>query len=232
MDPLKGTHPVQRTTRTLTTAALTAGILLWGGWSASEMRAQAPAPRTAPATMPLKGTWTIDPFHSNVSFAIKHMGLATIRGRFDEFAGTIVADSDHPEKASVQVTIKTASIDTDIPARDEHLRNPDFFDAAKYPEITFRSSRVEKTQNGFVAHGTLVMHGVSREVSLPFRLGGPVKDPRAGSRLGVETRVRLNRQDYGLKYHQVLDNGVLALANDVNVAISLEAVPAKSAEAK
>lgn len=224
---------MQRKTRTLTlAAALTAGSLLWSGWSASEMRAQAPPPSIAPATMPLKGTWTIDPLHSNVSFAIKHMGLATIRGRFDEFAGTIVADNDNPEKASVQVTIKTASIDTDIAARDAHLRTPDFLDVAKYPEITFRSSRVEKAPNGFVAHGTLAMHGVSREISLPFRLGGPVKDPRAGSRLGVETRVRLNRQDYGLKYHQVLDNGVLALANDVNVAISLEAVPAKSPEGK
>ena len=223
---------MQPTTRTLTfaAAAMAAGLCILGGWSAPETRAQAPAP-AAPAAPPLTGDWTIDPLHSNISFGIRHMGLATIRGRFDEFAGSIKADAD-PEKSSVQVTIKTASIDTDIPKRDDHLRSPDFFDAEKYPEITFRSSRVEKAQNGFVAHGTLTMHGVSREIALPFRLAGPIRDPRAGGRIGVESRVRLNRHDYGIKYHQVLDNGALALANDVNIAISLEAVPAKSENAR
>lgn len=217
---------MQRTTRTLTTAAaMAAGILLLGGWTASETLAQAPAAG-------LTGTWAIDPVHSNVSFAIKHMGLALIRGRFDEFGGTIVADAANPEKSSVQVTIKTASIDTDVKMRDDHLRNADFLDAEKYPEITFKSSRIEKAQNGFVAHGTLTMHGVSKEIALPFRVAGPVKHPQAGTRMGVETRVRLNRQDYGIKYHQVLDNGVLALANDVSIAISLEAVAPKADAAK
>ena len=217
---------MQRMTKSLTFAAATAaGILLLGGWSASETRAQAPA-----AT--LTGTWAIDPVHSNVSFGIKHLGLALIRGRFDEFAGTIVADAANPEKSSVQVTIKTASIDTGVKMRDDHLRNPDFLDAEKYPDITFKSKRVEKAQEGFVAHGTLTMHGVSREIALPFRVAGPVKHPRAGTRMGVETRVRLNRQDYGIKYHEVLDNGVLALANDVSIAISLEAVAPKAEAAK
>ena len=219
---------MQRPTKTLTltAAAMAAGSLVLGGWSASETRAQAPAP--ASPAVPLTGAWTIDPLHSNVSFAIKHMGLAMIRGRFDEFAGTITAGGT-PEKSSVQVTIKTASIDTDIAARDEHLRKPDFFDAEKYPEITFRSARVEKARDGFVAHGTLTMRGVSREIALPFTLAGPIRHPRAGTRFGVETSVRLNRQDYGLTYHEVLDNGALALANDVDIAISLEAVPAMTA---
>ncbi|MFN3653472.1 MAG: YceI family protein [Armatimonadota bacterium] len=211
--------------RAAVTVIAAAGIAGLNAWSAVETRAQAPVD-TAPASGPLRGTWTLDPLHSNVSFAIKHLGLAMIRGRFDEFAGTIVAEGDSPEKASVQVTIKTASIDTDIAARDEHLRSADFFDVEKFPEITFRSTRVEKARDGFVAHGPLTIKGISREVALPFRVAGPITVPQAGTRIGVETRTRLNRQEFGLTYHQVFD-GVLALANDVDVAISLEAVPEK-----
>ena len=104
----------------------------------------------------------------------------------------------------------------------------EFFDADKYPEITFRSTRIEPGRNGgFLARGTLSIRDAAREIALPFRVAGPIKDPRAGARLGVETRLRLNRQDYGIKYHQVLDNGVLALANDVDIEIGLEAIPAK-----
>lgn len=189
-----------------------------------------PAIAGQPASGPLSGTWTIDPPHSNVNFAIKHLGISAIRGRFDQFAGQIVADAANPEKSSVQVTIQVASIDTDVKLRDDHLRSPEFFDAEKYPEITFKSTRVDKGRDGGpIARGTLTMHGVSREVALPFKVAGPVPDPRAGSRIGVETQLRLNRQDYGISYHQVLDNGVLALANDVDITISLEAIPAKPA---
>jgi polyisoprenoid-binding protein YceI len=160
------------------------------------------------------------------------MGISTVRGRFDDVSGTIVADAANPAKSSVEVVIKTASIDTDVKMRDDHLRSPDFFDAAKYPEITFRSTRIEKTRNGgFIARGNLTMHGVTRDVTLPFKVAGPIADPQAGGRIGVETQVRLNRQDYGIKYGQVLGNGALAVANDVDVTISLEAVPAKTAAA-
>ncbi|HVK06865.1 MAG TPA: YceI family protein [Armatimonadaceae bacterium] len=225
---------------TTTAAALALGLGLASGWNAPELRAQTPAAtvRTAAvaaaqASVPLTGTWNIDTAHTNVNFAIGHMGISTVRGRFDEVAGTIVADAANPEKSSVQVTIQTASIDTDVKMRDDHLRSPDFFDAAKYPQITFRSTRVEKAANGggFVAHGDLTMHGVTKRVALPFKVAGPIKDSAAGGRIGVETRLRLNRQDYGIKYHQALDNGALAVANDVDVTISLEAVPAKTATA-
>jgi polyisoprenoid-binding protein YceI len=209
---------------TLTVAFAAAGALALNGWSPTETRAQAPAAAAAPS---LTGNWTIDGAHSHIGFAIRHMGIATIRGRFNEFSGAIVGNAEDPAKQSVQVTIKTASIDTGIPRRDDHLRTPDFMDAAQYPETTFRSTRVEKTASGLVAHGTLTMHGVSREIALPFTLSGPIRDPRAGGRIGVDTRIRLNRHDYGIKYHQVLDNGALSLANDVDIDISLEAVPAR-----
>lgn len=210
------------------------GLLAWGSWGLAEGRAQTvrslnPQLSTinslqAPA---LAGTWKIDPAHSNVNFAIRHMGINMIRGRFDTFAGTIVADPTDLAKSSVEVTIQAASIDTDIAARDNHLRNAEFLDVEKFPQITFKSTRVEKGEGGaFVARGTLTMHGVSRDLSLPFRVGGPVKDARAGSRVGFETQIRLNRQDYGIKYDQVLD-GVIALANDVDITIGLEAIPAR-----
>jgi polyisoprenoid-binding protein YceI len=215
----------------------TLGLLLVGGWNASETRAQTTVPaataaaataKTTPA-VPLTGTWAIDPAHTNVNFAVRHMGISTVRGRFDDVTGTIVANATSPEKSSVTVTIKTASIDTDIKMRDDYLRSPDFFDVAKYPEITFRSTRIQRGRNNdFVAHGDLTMHGVTRPVSLPFKVAGPIADPQAGARFGIETRLRLNRQDYGIKYGSVLGNGALAIANDVDVIIGLEAVPAKT----
>lgn len=211
------------------TAVSVAGLLTLGGWSASESRAQGSSTPASPA--PLAGKWAVDAAHTNVNFAIRHMGISTIRGRFNDVAGTIVADAAHPEKNSVEVTIQTASIDTGVKLRDDHVRSADFLDVEKYPTMTFRSKRVEKRKDGFVAHGTLTLHGTAREVSLPFRVAGPVKDQHTGSRFGVETKLRLNRQDYGLKYHQVLDNGALALANDVDITISLEAVPDKPAAA-
>jgi polyisoprenoid-binding protein YceI len=221
---------MQRTTvqRMAAAAMVVFSLLLLGNGSGFQTRAQTPAPGAQTATVPLTGTWTIDLLHSNVNFAIKHLGISTVRGRFDDFAGTIVADAADPKKWSVDVTIQTASINTGIKMRDDHLRNADFFDVEKYPQITFKSTRVEKRRGGFVARGTLTMHGVSKEITLPFTVAGPIKDPRTGGRIGIETRVRLNRQDYGLKYHQVLDNGALALANDVDIEIGLEATPAKS----
>lgn len=222
------TRLVRAAKRVAAVAALTAASLLTlGGWGASETRAQN---KPAPAA-PLTGNWAIDPAHTNVNFAIRHMGISTIRGRFDDVSGSIVADAAHPEKNSVEVTIQTASIDTDVKMRDDHVRSPDFLDVEQYPTLTFRSTRVEKRKGGFVARGTLTLHGTAHEVELPFRIAGPVNDPHSGARFGAETRLRLNRQDYGVKYHQVLDNGSLALSNDVDITISLEAVPVKPAGA-
>lgn len=205
-----------------------AGVLALGLYGASESRAQS---KPAPTAPPLTGTWAIDPAHTNVNFAVRHMGISTVRGRFDDVSGSIVADAAHPEKNSVEVTIQTASIDTDIKMRDDHLRSPEFLEVEKYPTMTFRSSKVEKRKGGFVARGTLTLHGTSREVDLPFRVAGPINDPHSGARFGVETQLRLNRQDYGVKYHQILDSGALAIANDVDITISLEAVPAKPSAA-
>lgn len=208
-------------------AGLTVGLLAVGGAMSGTSRAQTPAP--AAQTAPITGNWDIDPMHTNVNFAIRHMGISIVRGRFDDVSGTIVANEKDPSKSSVNVTIQAASIDTNVKMRDDHLRSPDFFNVAQYPTITFRSTSVEKRRGGFTAKGILTMHGVAKEISLPFVASGPVKDPNSGFRAGAETQIHLNRQDFGIKYNAVLDNGSLAVGNDVDVTISLEAVPAKPA---
>jgi len=193
------------------------------------VRADTPGATTL-APVPLTGNWVADPMHTNVVFTIQHLGISLVRGRFDDMAGTISADSEHPEKSSVQFTIQTASIDTNVKMRDDDLRSKNYFDAATYPTITFVSTSVEKGKHGgYVAHGDLTIHGITKNIALPFTINGPIHDPFGGVRFAVLTHVVLNRQDFGVGGHDVISNGSLAIGNDVDIDISLEAVPPKPA---
>src|SRR5579859_111498 len=118
--------------------------------------------------------YKIDPVHSNVGFAVKHMVINTVHGRFGDYSGTIVYDEKDITKSTVNVTIKSASINTDNAQRDGHLKSPDFLDAQKFPDITFQSKSIEKKADGFVAHGALTIRGVTKDVDLPFKLSGPI----------------------------------------------------------
>lgn len=113
--------------------------------------------------------YKIDPVHSNVGFAVKHMVVNTVHGRFNDWSGEIIYDDKDPAKSSVNVTIKTASINTENSDRDSHLKSPDFLDVQKFPEISFQSKSVDKQSDGFVAHGVLTIRGVSKNVDLPLR---------------------------------------------------------------
>ena len=146
--------------------------------------------------------YEIDTAHSNIGFSIPIAGgLSHVRGKFNEFTAEIVYDDKDVTKSSVKATIKAASIDTGIERRDAHLRNADFFDVEKYPEIIFQSTRIEKKGKNFIAHGTFTMHGVSKEVALPFTINGVKKDEKTGkTTLGVTARVALNRKDYGINF--------------------------------
>jgi polyisoprenoid-binding protein YceI len=166
--------------------------------------------------------YAIDRVHSNVGFAVKHLMVSTVRGHFTDFSGEIMLDPADITKSSVTVTIKTASIDTENEQRNNHLRSADFFDAVTYPEITFTSSRIEKQGDGYVAHGTLTMRGVSKEVALPFTLTGPMQGMR-GKVLGVDATMTLNRQDYGIAYNRTLDTGGVVVGNEVKVELNIEA---------
>ncbi|UCH84265.1 MAG: polyisoprenoid-binding protein, partial [Candidatus Latescibacterota bacterium] len=160
-------------------------------------------------------------------FAVKHMVVSKVKGEFNEYSGTILYDEADVTKSSVDVTIKTASIDTKDQKRDDHLRNPDFFDAETYPEITFKSKQIKKSEDGFVAVGDLTMHGVTKEITIPFEITGVIDDPWGNTRMGVSAELELNRQDYGVSWSQKLDAGGLVVGDNVEIEIEIEAIKAK-----
>ena len=171
------------------------------------------------------GEYRIDPAHSVIGFSIKHNEIALVRGRFREFSGKIRYDDKDITKSSVQFTAKIESINTGVDRRDAHLRNADFFDAAKYPEMTFKSTRVERKRNNqYVLHGDFTMKGVTKQVSLPFTLTGAIKDGQGNSRFGVAAQTTINRRDFGITWGKTMENGGLDVGNEVMIDLQLEAV--------
>jgi polyisoprenoid-binding protein YceI len=177
--------------------------------------------------------YNVDKAHSEVGFSVRHMGVSKVSGRFNDVSGTIDGDPKKPETAKVDFVIKTASIDTNQANRDKHLRGTDFFDVEKFPEITFKSSKIAAKGAGkYDVTGTLTMHGVSKEVTLPVTMAGPISDGRGGQKVGFETETTLNRKDYGITWNTVLDTGGVAVSDEVKVSISFEANQAKPEAAK
>lgn len=168
----------------------------------------------------------IDPVHSTVGFAVKHMVVNTVHGRFNDCNGQILYDGKDPSKSSVNVTIKSASINTDNGQRDTHLKSPDFLDVEKFPEITFQSKSIEKKPDGFIAHGVLTIRGVSKNVDLPFKVNGPISVGNS-SLLGAEASLTINRQDYGVSWSKSLAPGELVVGDDVKIDINVEAKQVK-----
>jgi polyisoprenoid-binding protein YceI len=146
--------------------------------------------------------YAIDKNHSTIGFSVPILGgISKVSGKFTDFDVKLVYDDADINRSSVSATIKTASIDTGIENRDKHLRTADFFDAEKYPEITFQSSRIEKKGNHLTAYGTFTMHGVSKEIALPFMITGKYKDPKDGDvSIGFSSKLMINRQDYGVSW--------------------------------
>jgi polyisoprenoid-binding protein YceI len=172
--------------------------------------------------------WQIDPAHTEVQFAVRHMGLATVRGTFSGVKGTLELEGGHP--AAVDVSIDVATVHTREPRRDEHLRSADFFDAEKHPAITFRSRRTEPVGPGRARLvGDLTMHGVTREVVLDVETTQPVDDPFGMRRVGLSATGAIDRKDFGLTYNQVLEFGGVLVSDQVRLAIDGEAVQPKSA---
>ena len=173
-------------------------------------------------------TFTIDKAHSDASFQIRHF-TSKVRGGFTDFEGTIQADPAKPQMSSVVFTIKAASINTHNADRDKHLQSPDFFDAAKCPDISFKSSKITSTgKDKYDVTGTLTMRCVSKEVTIPVTFNGMVADPWGNDRAGFEITTKLNRKDYGINWNRALDAGGFVLADDVEVTINLEAVKKKA----
>lgn len=171
--------------------------------------------------------YSIDPTHSDVSFQVRHM-VTQVRGRFNDFSGTIQMDPAHLDKSSVEFRVKAASIDTQLPDRDKHLRGADFFDVEKHPEIVFKSRSIKAAgKDRYDVTGTLTMRGVAKEVTLPVSFLGGARDPWGNDRAGFSTETTLNRKDYGMVWNAALDNGGVILGDDVRISINLETLKQK-----
>lgn len=212
------------------TLALSLGLINFAtGTFADSGKAIHVAPEALSIETPLvttaADTYVIDPVHSSIGFTVRHLIINNIPGRFKEYSGTISYDAADITKSSVQFTAKVASIDTGVQQRDDHLRKADFFEVEKYPEMTFKSTRIEKKgKDSFIAHGTFTMKGVSKEIAIPFKVYGPVNAGGGKIRIGVEAALTINRQDYGVAYSRTLEGGGLVIGNDVNIQLNLEAV--------
>jgi polyisoprenoid-binding protein YceI len=177
---------------------------------------------TATETFIPTGTYTVDPSHSRVGFAVKHLGIATVRGEFGTFEGSLAITEDG---ALATGTITAASVDTNEPQRDAHLRSPDFFDVERHPEIGFRSTAIRPVDDEtFEIAGELTLHGVTREIALTGEIQGTEVDPWGNERVGLEITGQLNRGDFGMKFNQALGSGNMLVSDKVKLSLDVSAV--------
>jgi polyisoprenoid-binding protein YceI len=169
------------------------------------------------------GTWVIDPVHSEVGFSVRHLMLSKVRGRFAKFEGRIVTP-ENPLEASVEATIDLSSIDTNNPDRDAHLRSADFFDVARHPVMTYRSTGVRVIDGEFLVDGELSLHGITRTVTLTLQVEGFLaSSPFGDTRAGFSASGEINRSDFDIKFG-IADSGGVGLGDKVQIALEVEAV--------
>jgi polyisoprenoid-binding protein YceI len=172
------------------------------------------------------GTWNVDPKHSGIEFRVKHLGIATVRGSFREFEGTLEVPDDI-SGARAYGKVNAASINTNEDARDEHLRSADFFDAENYPEITFESTAITPLdEDTFSITGNLTLHGITNEITLTADVNGTEQDPWGNERVGVQAEGTINRSDFDMKFNQALGSGNLVVSDKVNINLDISAVKA------
>ncbi|MFG2301627.1 YceI family protein [Actinacidiphila glaucinigra] len=175
----------------------------------------------------LTGEYTIDPTHSEIGFSVRHAMVTTVRGQFAEYEGKLRLDGSKPANSSAEVTIKVVSIDTNQTQRDEHLRTGDFFDAATYPEIRFRSSSAEQVDDEtYRMHGDLTIKDTTKPVSIDFTYNGSATDPYGNLRVGFEGSTTVNRSDWGLTYNAALEGGGVLISEKVKLTFDISAIKA------
>jgi len=181
-------------------------------------------------------TWQIDPTHSSVEFAVKHMMFTTVRGRFKTLSGEIHIDEEHPDRSSVEVEIDAASLDTGVEDRDTHLRSADFFDVETHPTITFHSRRVEGAHaeqgDRFRVTGDLTIRGKTIETTLDVTFEGRGKGPGGEERAGFSATTEIDRRDFGLMWNQALETGGILVGNTVRIELDIQAVRQEAAGRK
>jgi len=176
--------------------------------------------------------WNIDLSHSGANFSVRHMVVSKVRGRFTKFSGLLNLDDDDITRSVVEATIDARSIETGVEQRDAHLRSADFFDVEKYPELRFRSTRIEKLDdNRFRVVGQLTIRDVTREVALDVEGGGRAKDPWGNERTGFVAKTTLDRKDFGLKWNQALEAGGVLVGDRVDIELDVQGVKAAAAQA-
>ena len=171
-------------------------------------------------------TWQIDPMHSNVEFSVQHMMISNVKGQFQKTSGTITVNGSDPTSAKIDATIDASSIDTRVEKRDMHLKSPDFLDVAKYPTITFKSTKVEADGPGkWKMTGDLTLHGVTKPVVLEVESSGtPIHDPMGNTRAGASATTKIKRGEFGLTWNKVLESGGVMVGDEVAISIDLEAI--------
>jgi polyisoprenoid-binding protein YceI len=178
------------------------------------------------ATATTTRTFAIDKAHSEAVFQVRHL-ITKVRGRFSQFEGRIEFDEAEPENSAVEVTIDAASIDTNEPDRDKHLRSDDFFGADTHPQITFKSTRVTRSgANRFDVAGPLTIRGISKDITLPVTFLGVATDPWGKARAGFEAEITINRKDFGLTWNAALETGGFLVGDEVKISLSIQAVGA------
>jgi polyisoprenoid-binding protein YceI len=171
------------------------------------------------------GQWRFDPAHTRIGFSTRHAMVTKVRGAFNDVDGFITVDAENPERSKVELTVKVASIDTRNADRDQHLRTNDFFDAPRFPEITFVSSRVDQVDQGhFIVSGDVTIKGITKEISIPIDFIGVERDPTGTLRAGFEGSRRIDRQDFGLKWNTALDSGGVLVSDKVTLEFEVSAI--------
>lgn len=178
--------------------------------------------------LPLKpsdtSTWSIDPSHSTAEFAVKHMMVSTVRGRFRDFDGTLVIDEKDPSRSTISAAIKVASVDTGADQRDEHLRSEDFFNAERFPEITFTGTRIAPDGDNWSLAGDLTIRDVTRPVVLDVEFEGRGPDAFGGERAGFTAQTKINRKDFGVNWNGVIEAGGVVVSDTVKIVLNIEVV--------
>ncbi|GAB1421688.1 YceI family protein [Anaerolineales bacterium] len=171
--------------------------------------------------------WNFDPAHSNAEFSVKHMMISTVRGSMSDLKGSIDFDPENPGDSSVQATFNVTSINTGMPDRDNHLRSADFFDVEKYPTIEFKSTKVvAHDKNSADVVGDLTIKDVTKSVTLKVEYLGQATSPQGDTRAGFEARTEINREDFGLKWNQLLESGGVLVGKDIKIVLDIQAIQA------
>jgi len=170
--------------------------------------------------------WILDPTHSEVEFKVKHMMISTVSGKFTQFEADVQTEEEDFTTAKVSFTIDVNSITTGNEQRDGHLKAPDFFETAKFPQIKFTATKYENVDNdgSYEVYGDLTIHGVTKNVKLDAEFGGVIKDPWGNTRAGITVSGKINRKDFGLSWHGVTETGSLIVSDEVRIHVGLEFV--------